>query len=148
MTITRGFSTNDFGALIEPELRDGFVIEVRWSRAMRGVLGEPRPDLWVEIEARDSKRHRFHFVSVENAKLRDFGVQNVIYEVLVLRDHHIQAEDLHCLIDGFDDDAYSATCLAEMRGKISHEHLVLVVFVPANGAKLSVLCRELVLETQ
>lgn len=147
MTKTRGFSTNEYGALTEPELREGFVLEIGWSRAMRGGIGEPRPDLSVEVEGRDRKRYRFRFENVESANVRDFGLQNVVYDVLVLSDHRIQDEDLHCLIEGFDDDAYSTTRLAAMRGRISHEQLVLVVFVPANGAKLSVLCRELALET-
>jgi hypothetical protein len=143
----KGFSLNEYGLLVSPELRDGYLLEVRWSHAARGRSGERRPDLIIHVEGRDRARHRLVFGSVENAMLRDFGLQNIVYEILILRDHQIQDEDLHCLIEGFSADAYSAACLAELRGKISHEQMTLVVLVPANGARLSVLCKDVEFES-
>ncbi len=142
----KGYALNEYGVLTAPDLREGYILQMGWSRAMRGGAGEPRPDFLVEIEGRDRRRLRFCFHNVENAIVRDFGVRNVVYEALFLRDHQIQDEDLHCLIEGFGADAYSATCLSQMRGRISHEQLTLVVFVPASGAKLSILCHAVELE--
>lgn len=139
----KGFLLNEQGVLVSPELRDSYVLEVRWTSAARGRADEPRPDLIVNIEAQGRARHRFRFESVESARVLDFGLRNIVYEILILRPDQIQDEDLHCLIEGFDDDAWSVTCLADLRDKISQEQMTLVVIVPSSGAKLSVLCKDI-----